>query len=191
VSDREDPGTGDLPPTEPIGSAGTEPLRPPVVPSGGRGSSPGIPGSLLAIAAGILLVGILIGFLIGNAGDDEPPAADRTEQGQGGGGGGQGGGGQGGGGQGGGGGGGGNQGGGQDQGGGAGRTPPACRQALSLSQQIVGAQNQLLANRAQLVEALVAEDAVLVEELNAASDELVAKVASLQEELDQRIRRCL
>jgi hypothetical protein len=184
VTDREDPGTGELPPTEPIGSAGTEPLRPPVVPSRGRGSSPGIPGSLLAIAAGILLVGILIGFLIGNAGDDEPPAADRTEQGQGGGGGG-GGGGQGGGG------GGGDQGGGQGQGGGAGRTPPACRQALSLSQQIVGAQNQLLANRAQVVEAIVAEDAALVEELNAASDELVARITSLQEELDQKIRRCL
>jgi hypothetical protein len=182
VSDREDPGTGELPPTEP---AGTEPLRPPVVPSGRRGSGPGIPGSLLAIAAGILLVGILIGFLIGNAGDDEPPAADRTEQGQGGGGGGGGGGGQGGGS------GGGDQGGGQGQGGGAGRTPPACRQALSLSQQIVGAQNQLLANRAQLLEALVAEDAALVDELNAASDELVARIASLQEELDQRIRRCL
>lgn len=188
MSDREDPGTGELPPTEPIGSAGTEPLRPPVVPSGGRGSSPGMPGSLLAIAAGILLVGILIGFLIGNAGDDEPPAADRTEQGQGGGGGGSGQGGGGGGGQGGGG---GNQGGDQGQGGGAGRTPPACRQALSLSQQIVGAQNQLLANRAQVVEALVAEDAALVEELNAASDELVARIASLQEELDQKIRRCL
>jgi hypothetical protein len=172
VSDREDSGTGELPPTEP--------LRPPVVPSGGRGSS------LLVIAAGILLVGVLIGFLIGNAGDEGQPAADRTEQGQGGGGGGQGGGG---GGQGGGGG--GNQGGGQGQGGGGGRTPPACRQALSLSQQIVGAQNQLLANRAQLVEALVAEDAALIEELNADSDELVARIASLQEELDQKIRRCL
>jgi hypothetical protein len=183
VSDRDEPGTGELPPTEP--------LRPPVVPSGGRGSSPGIPGSLLAIAAGILLVGILIGFLIGNAGDDEPPAADRTEQSQGGGGGGGQGGGGGGQGGGGGGGGGGNQSGGQGQGGGAGRTPPACRQALSLSQQIVGAQNQLLANRAQVVEALVADDVALVEELNAASDELVARIASLQEELDQKIRRCL
>jgi hypothetical protein len=188
VSDREDSGTGELPPTEPIGSAGTEPLRPPVVPSRGRGSSPGIPGSLLAIAAGILLVGILIGFLIGNAGEDEPPTADRTEQGQGGGGGG---GGQGGGGGGQGGGGGGDQGGGQGQGGSAGRTPPACRQALSLSQQIVGAQNELLANRAQVVEAVVAEDAALVEELNGTSDELVARIASLQEELDQKIRRCL
>ncbi|HKX25683.1 MAG TPA: hypothetical protein VJP08_05125, partial [Actinomycetota bacterium] len=99
----------------------------------------------------------------------------------------------GGGGQGGGGGGGGSgdQGGGQGQGGGAGRTPPACRQALSLSQQIVGAQNQLLANRAQVIEAVVAEDVALVEELNAASDELVARITSLQEELDQKIRRCL
>jgi hypothetical protein len=174
--DPNDRGTGEIPPTEPIGSAGTEPLRPPVVPTSSRRGGPGIPGSLLAIAAGILVLGLVIGFLIGRAGDDEPVARDRTEQGGGGGGGG---------GQGGGGGGGGGQG--QQNRGGRAR---ACREALSLSQQIVGTQNQLLENRGRLAEAVLGEDTGLIEELNAQSDQLLQQIASLQEQLTRPLRRC-
>jgi hypothetical protein len=168
-----------------MGSAGTEPLRPPVVPSTPRrpGGGIGIPGSLLAIALGILVVGLVIGFLVGRAGDEEPAARDRTEQTGDGGGGGQGrqqGGG-------GGGGGGGQQGGG-NRGGGRSRT---CREALSLSQQIVGAQNQLLENRAQLTEALLAEDAGRIELLTTQSDQLLSRIGSLQDQLDRQLRRCL
>jgi hypothetical protein len=56
---------------------------------------------------------------------------------------------------------------------------------------VVGAQTQLLANRGQLAEALVAEETALIEELNAQSDQLLAQIASLQEGLDRQIRRCL
>jgi hypothetical protein len=176
--DPDDRRTGDLPPTEPIGSGGTEPLRPPVVPSSRRRGGTGIPGSLLAIAAGILVVGLVIGFLLGRAGDDEPVARDRTEQGGGGGGGG---------GQGGGGGGGG--GGGQDQRNRRGRAR-ACREALGLSQQIVGTQNQLVENRARLAEAVLSEDAGLIEELNAQADQLLGQITALQEQLTRPLRRC-
>jgi hypothetical protein len=175
--DPDDRGTGELPPTEPIGPGGTEPIRPPVVPSSRRSGGAGIPGSLLAIAAAILVVGLVVGFLIGRAADDEPVARDRTEQGGDGGGGGQGGGG--------GGGGGGAQG--QRNRGGRAR---ACREALGLSQQIVGAQNQLVENRARLAEAVLGEDAGLIEELNAQADQLLQQITALQEQLTRPLRRC-
>jgi hypothetical protein len=56
---------------------------------------------------------------------------------------------------------------------------------------VVGAQDQLLANRAQVAEALLAEDATVIEELNAQSDELLSRIAGLREDLDRQIRRCL
>lgn len=178
MSDRDRPAdrTGELPPTEPMGRAGTEPLRPPVVPSSTRRPGSGIPRSLVLIAVGILVAGLVVGFLVGRASgpDDSPGEAaveDSRGQRQGGGGGGQGG---------------GQQGGGQRR-----NASRACRQALSLSQQVVGAQDQLLANRAQVAEALLAEDATMIEELNAQSDELLSRIAGLREDLDRQIRRCL
>ncbi|HZB03514.1 MAG TPA: hypothetical protein VE737_04225, partial [Actinomycetota bacterium] len=142
----------------------------------------GIPGGLIVVAVAILVLGLVIGFFIGRAGDDGPSARrDRTKQGGGGGGGG---------GQGmqkGGGGGGGNQG---NRGRGR-RTPRACREAITLSQQVVGTQNQLLTNRGQLAAAVLADDTGRIDLLNAQSDELLARIASLQQELDGQIRRCL
>jgi hypothetical protein len=185
MSDLEPPDrrTGELPPTEPIGSAGTEPLRPPIVPTNRRGPGVGIPGGLIVVAVAILVLGLVIGFFIGRAGDDEPTARrDRTNQGGGGGGGG--------GGQGkqkGGGGGGGNQG---NRGRGR-RTPRACREAITLSQQVVGTQNQLLTNRGELAKAALADDTGRIDQLNAQSDELLARIASLQQQLGGQIRRCL
>jgi hypothetical protein len=174
VSDREDRGTGELPPTEPTGRTGTEPLRPPVVPSGNRRPGIAIPGSLLLIAAGILVLGLVLGFFVGRAtAPDEPSEQTAVEQG---GGRGQG------------------QGQGQGQGGGGGQRRErrqACREALSLSQQLVGAQNELLANRGQLAEAVAAGDATQIEELNAQADQLLARVASLQGDLEGQIQRCL
>jgi hypothetical protein len=184
MSDREPPDrrTGELPPTEPIGSAGTEPLRPPIVPTNRRRPGVGIPGGLIVVAVAILVLGLVIGFFIGQAGDDEPSARrDRTKQGGGGGGGG------GGDKQKGGGGGGGNQG---NRGRGR-RTPRACREAITLSQQVVGTQNQLLANRGELATAVLADDTGRIDQLNAQSDELLARIASLQQQLDGQIRRCL
>jgi hypothetical protein len=181
MSDLEPPDrrTGELPPTEPIGSAGTEPLRPPVVPENRRRPGVGIPGGLIVVAVAILVLGLVIGFFIGRAGEDEPSARrDRTEQG-GGGGGGQG----------------------KQQGGGGGgnqgnrgrgrRAPRACREAINLSQQVVGTQNQLLVNRGELAEAALADDTGRIDELNAQSDALVARINSLQQQLDDQIRRCL
>jgi hypothetical protein len=132
-----------------------------------------IPRALLLIAAGILVAGLLIGFFVGRAtGPDESPDQAAVEQDQGGGGGGQG----------------------QGQGG-SGRQRrqrrQACREALSLSQQVVGAQNQLLENRGQFARAVVADDAALIEELNAQSDQLLGRIASLQTDLERQIRRCL
>jgi hypothetical protein len=178
MSDRDRPpdGTGELPPTEPMGRAGTEPLRPPVVPSTTRRPGSGIPRALVLIAVGILVAGLVVGFLLGRAsGPDEPSddaaMEDSRGQGQGGGGGGQGGG---------------------QEGGRRGRKASrACRRALSLSQQVVGAQDQLLANRAQVAEALLAEDAATIEELNAQSDELLSRITTFREDLDKQIRRCL
>jgi hypothetical protein len=161
--------------TEPLGSAGTEPLRPPVVPAGKtRRGGPAIPGGLLAAGIAVLVAAFLLGFVVRGLGDDDPaPAGDGTEQA------GQGGGGQG-------------SGGGQDgQRRERRRASRACRRALGLSQQVVGLQTQLLANRGQLAEALVAEDTPLIEELNAQSDQLLGQIASLQEGLDRQIRRCL
>jgi hypothetical protein len=185
MSDLEPPDrrTGELPPTEPMGSAGTEPLRPPVVPENRRRPGVGIPGGLIVVAVAILVLGLVIGFFIGRAGDDEPSARrDRTERGGGGGGGG---------GQGkqqGGGGGGGNQG---NRGRGGRKTPRACREAITLSQQVVGTQNQLLTNRGELAEAVLADDTGRIDQLNAQSDELLAQIASLQQQLDAQVRRCL
>jgi hypothetical protein len=181
MSDLEPPDrrTGELPPTEPIGSAGTQPLRPPIVPPNRRRPGVGIPGGLIVVAVAILVLGLVIGFFIGRAGDDEPSARrDRTKQGGGGGGGG---------GQGKQKGGGGNQG---NRGRGR-RTPRACREAISLSQQVVGTQNQLLLNRGELAEAVLADDTGRLDQLNAQSDELLARIASLQQQLDAQIRRCL
>jgi hypothetical protein len=180
MSDLEPPHrrTGELPPTEPIGSGGTEPLRPPVVPPNRRGPGVGIPGGLIVVAVGILVLGLVIGFFIGRAGDDEPARRERTEQG-GGGGGGQGK-------QQGGGGGGGNQG---NQGRGR-PVPRACRDAITLSQQVVDTQNQLLTNRGELAEAVLADDTGRIDELNVQSDALVAQINSLQQQLEEQTRRC-
>jgi hypothetical protein len=175
MSDRQPPAQrpGDLRPTEPLGSAGTEPLRPPVVPAGKtrRGGSV-IPGGLLAAGIAVLVAVFLLGFVIGGLGDDDQaPAEDRTEQA--------------------------GQGEGQGGGGQDGqrrerrRAARACRRALGLSQQVVGVQTQLLANRGQLPEALLADDKATIEELNAQSGQLLGQIASLQEDLDRQIRRCL
>lgn len=175
MSDRQPPAQGPehVGPTEPLGSAGTEPLRPPVVPAGKtRRGGPAIPGGLLAAGIAILVAVFILGFVVRGLGEDDPaPGGDGTEQaGQGGGG----------------------QGGGQDgQRRERRRASRACRRALGLSQQVVGLQTQLLANRGQLSEALVAEETALIEELNAQSDQLLAQIASLQEGLDRQIRRCL
>jgi hypothetical protein len=124
------------------------------------------------MAAGILVAGLLLGFLVGRAtGPDEPSDEAAVEQNQGAEG--QGGGGQG------------------NRRQGRRKASRACRQALSLSQQVVGAQDQLLVNRGQLAEAAVAGDTATIEELNAQSDQLLAQIASLREDLDRRIRRCL
>jgi uncharacterized protein HemX len=178
VSDRDQDRTGELPPSEPVAPTGTEPIRPPVVPTRRRtGGGTGIPGSLLVIAAVILVAGLLLGFLIGRAtGPDEPSEDAAVEQSGGGGGGG--------GGEGGGGGGGGA---GQGQRG----QRRACREALSLSQQVTAVQNQLLTNRGELIRAVVAEDAEQIEQLNAQSDQLIQQMQSLQEDLDRQTRRCL
>ena len=152
--------------------AGTEPLRPPVTPSGPRRPGFGLPRSLVLMAASILVAGLLLGFLVGRAtGPDEPSDEAAVEQNQGAEG--QGGGGQG------------------NRRQGRRKASRACRQALSLSQQVVGAQDQLLVNRGQLAEAAVAGDTATIEELNAQSDQLLAQIASLREDLDRRIRRCL
>jgi hypothetical protein len=177
MSDRQPPAQrpGHVGPTEPLGSAGTEPLRPPVVPAGKtRRGGPAIPGGLLAAGIAILVAVFILGFVVRGLGDDDPaPAGDGTEQA------GEGGGAQGGGGR-------------QDgQRRERRRASRACRRALGLSQQVVGVQTQLLANRGQFAEALVAEDTALIEELNAQSDQLLAQIASLQEGLDRQIRRCL
>ena len=177
MSDRQPPPQrpGDVRPTEPLGSAGTEPLRPPVVPAGkARRGGPAIPGRLLAAGIAILVAVFLLGFVVRGLGEDDPaPAGDGTEQA------GQGGGGQG-------------SGGGQDgQRRERRRAARACRRALGLSQQVVGVQTQLLANRGQLAEALVADETALIEELNTQSDQLLAQIATLQEGLDRQIRRCL
>jgi hypothetical protein len=128
------------------------------------------------MAGGILVAGLLLGFLVGRAtGPDEPSDQAAVEQNQGGKGQGSG---QGGGGQG-------------NRGQGRRKASRACRQALNLSQQVVGAQDQLLVNRGQFAEAAVAGDAATLEELNAQSDQLLAQIASLREDLDRQIRRCL
>jgi uncharacterized protein HemX len=180
VSDRDEDRTGELPPSEPVGRTGTEPIRPPVVPATRRrtGGGTGIPGSLLVIGAVILVAGLLLGFLIGRAtGPDEPSDDAAVEQtgGGDGGGGGQGGGG----------------GGGDGQGQRRSQRRRACQEALSLSQQITAAQNQLLTNRGELIRAVVVEDAEQIEQLNAQSDQLIRQIQDLQQELERQTRRCL
>jgi hypothetical protein len=124
------------------------------------------------IAGGILVVGLLLGFLVGRVtGPDQPSDEAAVEQNQGGKG--QGGGGQG------------------NRGRGRRKATRACRRAVTLSQQVVGAQDQLLVNRGQFAEAVVADDAATLEELNAQSDQLLAQISSLREDLDRQIRRCL
>lgn len=128
-----------------------------------------IPRGLLVLGVVILLVGFLVGYLIGGAGDDgASPATTGTKQEESQGGGGQ-------------------QG--EQQQGPSRRV--ACRQALDLSQQIVGAQDQLLANRRELVEAVLSEDAGLIAELTTQAEELRGRITSLQNQLDRKIRRCL
>jgi hypothetical protein len=171
MSQREPPAhrPGDVRPTEPFESAGTEPLRPPVVPAGKtRRGGPGIPGGLLAAGIAVLVAVFLLGFVIrGVVSDDPAPAEDPTEQA------GQGGGGQ------------------DGQRRERRRAFRACRRALSISQQVVGVQEQLLANRGQLTEAVLADDTATIEQLNAQSDQLLAQLDSLREGLPRQIRRCL
>lgn len=174
--------TDEVTSTEPI--APSEPTAPP--PPGGYASlrrGAGIAWQWVAAGVAILLVAFALGFFIGNQ-DDEPPARqgrNQREGGRDGGGGGRQGERQG-----------GNQQGekGGGQGGGGGGRLQACNQALDLGQQTIQVQQELLANRTDFAEALLAEDTERIEALNVAADELLVHGEEVQAQYDQALARC-
>jgi hypothetical protein len=172
MSDRDptvpDGGTSELPPAgaEPISPR--EPATPP--PPGGYASlgrsRPGIPGGLIVIAVVILAAGVVIGFFIGRAGNEEaPPVQEQVEQGTG------------------------------DGQGGGGRQARrerrmACRQLVDLQTSLIELQRQAMANQVAVTEAVIAEDAERIEALTVSGEALQAQIGQTEQQIGDAAERC-
>lgn len=169
-------GTSELPPVEPTGTAGTEPIAPgeptPPPPSGGyasigsRRGGPVLQRGRVIVAIVALVVAFVLGFFVGKSQAPEPTrGGGRVEKAAGGGK--------------------------QQQGGKARpRQRKACRRALDLSAQLIEGQQQALANQAALVQAIVAEEADQVQTLTATGEQLEAQIAQARADFDRALHRC-